>query len=796
MAEVMPRLTLDANITPLKMKLLEATGELKRFGKGDEIIPLKLRLLEATGQLKDFRREAKNASSEVSSEFEKLHARAANTLAGLFSLGAMASFIKSTKDAVTQAEASFRGLEAVANYAGVGIGRAMEEAGKLAADGLMTTAEASKALQNLLSRGYSLDQAVATLTRLKDAAAFNRAAHLSMGEAVVTATEGLKNENSVLVDNAGVTKNVSKMWEEYADKLGKSANDLTQAEKIQAEYNGVMAETEAQLGNAAKAAEGMQGQQARLAAETQNLKIAIGQGLTPAFTALMRAGSFVVENFAKPVMWYFEALGIRAGALATKIGILWDAVTDFNFAGLGAKLNAANALKEEMITEAAARYSAPMSGFEALGDSGRRRDPNALNAGGGGKSKKGGGKAKAKKEQEPIDVFGSGSFIAGSKEAADFIKAQYEAVNDLQRDIAKEAEKAAQKVVDADKRAAAEFLQLNQLRATAARDEAMSRIDQAMAAAQFEVDIGNMTNADLLALKAQFNQRRLEIEQQYLDAKRELMLQDPDANPLEFERIELEKEEIRRRYAAQSLEIQRQTALESEQVWSDLGDRIGGLWDKGIQALINGTLTWRGAFKAIGAEVVGWFANNVIGTMVKDWLAGQVKKLAILLGFTAQEKAAQKLASGEIMATKATEASSVVGANAVEAGSGAAASQASIPYVGPILALAAMAAVFAAVSALGKKKSAAGGYDIPRGINPMTQLHTEEMVLPAHLANAVRTMAAKGMGEGADEGASSAMQPVNVNITSPNARGVRELFLENPDVLAEAIRKAVRNGFK
>ena len=33
-------------------------------------------------------------------------------------------------------------------------------------------------------------------------------------------TEGLKNENSILVDNAGVTKNVAKMWEDYAKAIG------------------------------------------------------------------------------------------------------------------------------------------------------------------------------------------------------------------------------------------------------------------------------------------------------------------------------------------------------------------------------------------------------------------------------------------------------------------------------------------------------------------------------------------------------------------------------------------------
>lgn len=207
---------------------------------------------------------------------------------------------------------------------------------------------------------------------------------------------------------------------------------------------------------------------------------------------------------------------------------------------------------------------------------------------------------------------------------------------------------------------------------------------------------------------------------------------------------------------------------------------------------MNGTLTWKNAFQAIGAEVVKWFATQVVGAMVKDWLTGQVKRIAALIGFTATEKSIQTAGSAATARIKTNETTTVVDANAAQAGSGAAASQASIPFVGPILALAAMAAVFAAVSALGKKKSAMNGYDIPRGINPLVQTHEEEMILPKNLANVIRGMA----GGNAAAGEESAPPQVNVNITSMDSRGVRDVLLSNPDALAEAIRKAHRNGFR
>lgn len=51
----------------------------------------------------------------------------------------------------------------------------------------------------------------------------------------------------MLVDNAGVTKNVAKMWEEYANKIGVKTNAMTLDQKREAEYQGILAETKFQV---------------------------------------------------------------------------------------------------------------------------------------------------------------------------------------------------------------------------------------------------------------------------------------------------------------------------------------------------------------------------------------------------------------------------------------------------------------------------------------------------------------------------------------------------------------------
>lgn len=261
-----------------------------------------------------------------------------HAVAGLLTAGAIAAFVRNSIEEFNKVERAYRGLESVANHAGVGIGRAMQEASKLAADGQMTLAESSKSLQNLLARGYSIEQAVQTINRLKDAATYGRAAHLSLGEAVTTATEGLKNENSILVDNAGVTKNVSVLWKEYADSIGKTVSQLTQAEKVQAENIGIQRETEAQLGNSAEAADGAQAALNRLDAQTKTFMATLGQEFVPILEKTAQAGNYLMQNFLTPLFRALRLIGHAVFAVGRDLYTVFDAVINLKFKGLGDRI--------------------------------------------------------------------------------------------------------------------------------------------------------------------------------------------------------------------------------------------------------------------------------------------------------------------------------------------------------------------------------------------------------------------------------------------------------------------------
>lgn len=255
--------------------------------------------------------EAARAAEEAAERTKQAQAQVAAAATAAFAGIVLA--IRGAIEAANEYNNAMVGLNSLAEGTGQDFGDLQAAAEDLASDGLMTVADAAASLKNLLARGFSADEAVDMLERLKDAAAFGRQSSLSLGEAVRSASEGIKNENSILVDNAGVTKNVAVMWEEYAATIGKSAANLTQAEKRQAEYNGIMAETAYQVGDAARYAEEFAGKQAALEAATLRVNQALGASVQGALTPLVQ----ILTPLADALAWVIEKFpGVSAGATA------------------------------------------------------------------------------------------------------------------------------------------------------------------------------------------------------------------------------------------------------------------------------------------------------------------------------------------------------------------------------------------------------------------------------------------------------------------------------------------------
>nr|DAI94443.1 MAG TPA: minor tail protein [Caudoviricetes sp.] len=275
-----------------------------------------------------FKKEIKGAAGQAQSVFSSAMGKVGKAIGVAFSAAAVVSFGKKCVEVASETQSAWVGLSSILN----GQKKSFSEANRFIqdyiSDGLVPLNNAVTAYKNLAARGYSTEQIEKTMTALKDAAAFGRQASYSYGDAISTATEGLKNENSILVDNAGVTKNVAKMWEDYAKSIGTTTNALTQQQKIEAEVNGILQETKWQTGDAAKYATTFAGRVAKLSATFTSLKTEIGNVIIPILNLFIPAIQTALDALLK-------FLGLLKTAMAS-IGLEMPDVTSLGGVTAGA----------------------------------------------------------------------------------------------------------------------------------------------------------------------------------------------------------------------------------------------------------------------------------------------------------------------------------------------------------------------------------------------------------------------------------------------------------------------------
>lgn len=268
--------------------------------------PIATLTVKLSAQIAEFQSEFRNATKEAqkfADNFEGIATRAAavGTFIGGVALKIASSlasaFGQGLRDAIrlsSEFSNAFIGLGSVARAFGTDADAATAAARKLSADGLLPLKDSATGLKNLLATGFSLDQSIQLMNAFKDAAAFGRQGALSFGDAIRSATEGVKNGNSILVDNAGITKNLSQILKE----AGFAAQDLSKASSDAAVrmalFNGILKEANAFTGDAQRLTQTYSGQVARLDFAYQGLLATIGTSITSNQT-LARAIGFVSD---------------------------------------------------------------------------------------------------------------------------------------------------------------------------------------------------------------------------------------------------------------------------------------------------------------------------------------------------------------------------------------------------------------------------------------------------------------------------------------------------------------------
>lgn len=319
---------------------------------------------------------------------------------------------------------------------------------------------------------------------------------------------------------------------------------------------------------------------------------------------------------------------------------------------------------------------------------------------------------------------------------------------------------AAQARLDQIERQAAE--QRDQLKAMAissAESEALAELKIAEEAARRDVDLGRMSKEDLLALEAEFEARRYEIRRQAAEQTRALV--DPERDPVEYARRSEQLLELERQYRQRRAELLRAKMTEESQPLMLAGRAFEASWNASLQGLLQRTMSWGDAVRNVFVGTVSAIVME-IGKIPAKWIVG-------------------------LIAQKAVDIKAVLN-NAIVAASGAYASTAAIPIVGPALAPGAASLAYANVSAMTAGIAVARrGYDIPAGVNPLVQAHEREMILPAEIAEPVREMVATGGGQRRGGGDTFVIQALD-------SRSFEHALRRNGVALARGVRDAVRDG--
>lgn len=214
----------------------------------------------------------------------------------------------------------------------------------------------------------------------------------------------------------------------------------------------------------------------------------------------------------------------------------------------------------------------------------------------------------------------------------------------------------------------------------------------------------------------------------------------------DLEQFDKQSEKRYEKEAAEREKKREKAAQQLAQSLTKMFDPIGQAFEGMLTGVLNGTQTIQQAFSRMGLNIAA-----SIGNMVAQAVANFIKMKVVAIMTGRDASLAQ------------------VKQNAATAASAAYQSAAKIPYVGWILGPIAAAAAYAGVLAFGSSiPSARSGYDVPAGVNPMTQIHEREMVLPAKYADVIRAQA-----EGGKRGKGFTFSPT---INAIDGDGVRRLF--------------------
>jgi hypothetical protein len=400
----------------------------------------------------------------------------------------------------------------------------------------------------------------------------------------------------------------------------------------------------------------------------------------------------------------------------------------------------------------------------------------------------------AKKGLEGVQGIATGLQAAGTA-GANGLASVAKAADTLARGIeerAREAQKGATEQLGADKAVFAEKIAALQLAAEAGQISRTQESAQIAALHQKEIQDQLATADAIYQIQQGALEKKLALHAQGTAAYASILDQEASLAAREIAEVT--------RLTADGLRQQdndrRADLAKLKQEWDSAINPLVSSFTSGLLKMAEGTQSFAQTMRTIGGQIANDFVSRVIDPMIEKWLWKEGQQLLATITGAAQKNTATtaSLAAGAAADASASTAQKAV--NATTAFSGAVAAISPIPFIGPQLAPG-IAAEMAALA------SAAGGFDIPSGVNPLTQLHAKEMVLPARLANPMRSMmddyaatrAASGWG-GPAQASGGDTHVHNYNVSALDAASFQTFLRGNKNPLSTVLQEMGRAGMR
>jgi hypothetical protein len=200
-----------------------------------------------------------------------------------------------------------------------------------------------------------------------------------------------------------------------------------------------------------------------------------------------------------------------------------------------------------------------------------------------------------------------------------------------------------------------------------------------------------------------------------------------------------------------------QLRLENKRTWDDIAQTIRQTFGQAITGVLTGTMTMADALRSIFSSLMSFLIDKLL-EWVAEWIMG-------------------------LFVTKTTTMSEA-SANAALGATAAGASVAAIPYWGWAAAPGVAAGTYAMLMGYAATiPAAAGGWEVPK--DTLAMVHQDEMVLPAHLADRVRSMTEPTRRQAGGN--------IHFNVQATDARSFERQLQRSDSALNRIIKRQVRN---